>query len=186
MIKSVPSSKNERKKIRLYPFSLKDILGIKDKKIGYNKINQIAFATNLQIDKNNQIINFDIPKPTKNKKSTVCSWRYNLPFPDFQPFSSPFRGYSESLYFRNIDTVGYIPIFKNKIDINNQLIGSVDRFRHLEDLNLEIEIGKFVDTPSDKLLLNRTKILNTSVWFLDDEPLEKKWLMNAEKDDLFD
>lgn len=54
-------------KIRSDPFSLKDILGIKDKKIGYNKINQIAFATNLQIDKNNQIINFDIPKPTKNK-----------------------------------------------------------------------------------------------------------------------
>lgn len=47
-------------KIRSDPFSLKDILGIKDKKIGYNKINQIAFATNLQIDKNNQIINFDI------------------------------------------------------------------------------------------------------------------------------
>ena len=57
------------------------------------------------------------------------------------------------------------------------MISSVDRFRHLEDLNLEIETDKFVDTPSDKLLLNRTKALNTkntNVWYLDDEPLEKE------------
>jgi len=38
-------------KIRADPFSLKDISGIRDNKIGYNELNQIAFATNLQIDK---------------------------------------------------------------------------------------------------------------------------------------
>lgn len=106
-------------KIRADPFSLKDILGIRDNKIGYNKINQIAFATNLQIDKNNQIINFDITKLTKNKNQQYVLEGIFFHFPDFQPFSSPFHSYSESLYFRNIDTVGYVPIFKNKIDINN-------------------------------------------------------------------
>ena len=106
-------------KIRADPFSLKDISGIRDNKIGYNKINQIAFATNLQIDKNNQIINFDIPKPTKNKNQQYVLEGIYLHFPDFQPFSSAFRGYSENLNFRNIDTVEYIPILKNKIDINN-------------------------------------------------------------------
>lgn len=94
-------------------------MGIKDNKIGYNKINQIAFATNLQIDKNNQIINFDITKLTKNKNQKYVLEGIYLHFPDFQLFSSPFHGYSESFYFRNIDTVGYVPIFKNKIDINN-------------------------------------------------------------------
>lgn len=78
-----------------------------------------SLHVNLQIDKNNQIINFDIPKPTKNKNQQYVLEGIYLHFPDFQPFSSAFRGYSESLNFRSIDTVEYIPIFKNKIDINN-------------------------------------------------------------------
>ena len=172
--------KKNIEKSRASFLSLKGILGVDNKLIVYNKINQIAFATNLQIDKKNQIINFDIPKPTMNDNQQYILKNIYFHYPDFQT--------SESRNFPNIDTDKYILIFRNKFDINNQLNGSEDRFRHVKSLNFEIETDKFVDRSVDipKELLVRKKVLNTSVWFSNDKPIKKKLLSNEEKNDLFD
>lgn len=84
----------------------------------YNKINQIAFATNIHVNKTNQIINFNIPKPIKNSNQQYVLKGIYLYYPDFHS--------SKSYYFPKIDTVKYIPIFYNKIDIN-KLTGYKDR-----------------------------------------------------------
>ncbi|WP_157785344.1 hypothetical protein, partial [Snodgrassella alvi] len=144
--------------------SLKDILGIDDIEIVYNKINQYAFATNLKVDKDNQIINFDIPKPTKNNKHEYVLEGIYLYYPDFQFSKNP-----KPYYFRNGSDY-YLPIFKNQIDIN-KLKGSVNRFMNVELLNLDI--------------IARNIVLNTSVWFSNDKPIKKKVLSNEEKGDLF-
>ena len=170
------------------PFlSLRDILGIDNKDIVYNKINQYAIATNLKVDKNNQIINFDIPKPTKNNKQKYVLKGIYLYYPDFQLSESHKFG-----YFRDGSDY-YLPIFKNQIDIN-KLKGSVNRFMNVEPLNLEIKTDKFFDLTYDygrteltkKDYLARNIALNTSVWFSNDKPIKKKVLSNEEKGDLFD
>ena len=170
------------------PFlSLRDILGIDDIEIVYNKINQYAFATNLKVDKDNQIINFDIPKPTKNNKQKYVLEGIYLYYPDFQFSKNP-----KPYYFRNGSDY-YLPIFKNQIDIN-KLKGSVNRFMNVEPLNLDIITDKFFDFTYDydrtqltnKDYLARNIVLNTSVWFSNDKPIKKKVLSNEEKGDLFD
>lgn len=170
------------------PFlSLRDILGIDDIEIVYNKINQYAFATNLKVDKDNQIINFDIPKPTKNNKQKYVLEGIYLYYPDFQFSKNP-----KPYYFRNGSDY-YLPIFKNQIDIN-KLKGSVNRFMNVELLNLDIITDKFFDFTYDydrtqltnKDYLARNIVLNTSVWFSNDKPIKKKVLSNEEKGDLFD
>ena len=170
------------------PFlSLRDILGIDNKDIVYNKINQYAIATNLKVDKNNQIINFDIPKPTKNNKQKYVLKGIYLHYPDFQLSKNHKFG-----YFRTGSDY-YLPIFKNQIDIN-KLKGSVNRFMNVEPLNLEIKTDKFFDFTYDydrtqltkKDYLARNIALNTSVWFSNDKPIKKKVLSNEEKGDLFD
>ncbi|WP_371751091.1 hypothetical protein ABX026_15410 [Snodgrassella alvi] len=170
------------------PFlSLKDIFGIDNKDIVYNKINQYAIATNLKVDKNNQIINFDIPKPTKNNKQKYVLKGIYLYYPDFQFSKNPKSG-----YFRNGSDY-YLPIFENQIDIN-KLKGSVNRFMYVELLNLDIKTDKFFDFTYDydrtqltkKDYLARNIALNTSVWFSNDKPIKKKVLSNEEKGDLFD
>ena len=167
--------------------SLKYFLEIDDKEIVFNKINQYAFATNLNVDKNNQIINFDIPKPTKNNKQKYVLKGIYLHYPDFQ--------LSESHKFGSFwdGSDSYLPIFKNQIDIN-KLKGSVNRFMNVEPLNLEIKTDKFFDLTSNygrteltkKDYLARNIALNTSVWFSNDKPIKKKVLSNEEKGDLFD
>ncbi|MBI0159132.1 MULTISPECIES: hypothetical protein [unclassified Snodgrassella] len=167
--------------------SLKDILGIDDIEIVYNKINQYAFATNLKVNKDNQIINFDIPKPTKNNKHEYVLEGIYLYYPDFQFSKNP-----KPYYFRNGSDY-YLPIFKNQIDIN-KLKGSVNRFMNVELLNLDIITDKFFDFTYDydrtqltnKDYLARNIVLNTSVWFSNDKPIKKKVLSNEEKGDLFD
>ena len=125
------------------PFlSLRDILGIDDKTTVYKKINQYAFATNLKVDKDNQIINFDIPKPIKNNKQKYVLKGIYLHYPDFQLSVSHKFG-----YFRDGSDY-YLPIFKNQIDIN-KLKGSVNRFMNVEPLNLEIKTDKFFDFTYD-------------------------------------
>ncbi|WP_157785338.1 hypothetical protein, partial [Snodgrassella alvi] len=170
------------------PFlSLRDILGIDDKTTVYNKINQYAFATNLKVDKDNQIINFDIPKPTKNNKQKYVLEGIYLHYPDFQLSVSHKFG-----YFRDGSDY-YLPIFKNQIDIN-KLKGSVNRFMNVEPLKHEIKTDKFFDLTSNygrteltkKDYLARNIALNTSVWFSNDKPIKKKVLSNEEKGDLFD
>ena len=167
--------------------SLKDILGIDDIEIMYKKINQYAFATNLKVDKDNQIINFDIPKPTKNNKQKYVLEGIYLHYPDFQLSVSHKFG-----YFRDGSDY-YLPIFKNQIDIN-KLKGSVNRFMNVEPLKHEIKTDKFFDLTSNygrteltkKDYLARNIALNTSVWFSNDKPIKKKVLSNEEKGDLFD
>ena len=170
------------------PFlSLRDILGIDNKTTVYNKINQYAFATNLKVDKDNQIINFDIPKPTKNNKQKYVLEGIYLHYPDFQLSVSHKFG-----YFRDGSDY-YLPIFKNQIDIN-KLKGSVNRFMNVEPLKHEIKTDKFFDLTSNygrteltkKDYLARNIALNTSVWFSNDKPIKKKVLSNEEKGDLFD
>ena len=170
------------------PFlSLRDILGIDDKTTVYKKINQYAFATNLKVDKDNQIINFDIPKPIKNNKQKYVLKGIYLHYPDFQLSKNHKFG-----YFRTGSDY-YLPIFKNQIDIN-KLKGSVNRFMNVEPLNLEIKTDKFFDFTYDygrteltkKDYLARNIALNTSVWFSNDKPIKKKVLSNEEKGDLFD
>ena len=170
------------------PFlSLRDILGIDNKTTVYNKINQYAFATNLKVDKDNQIINFDIPKPTKNNKQKYVLKGIYLHYPDFQLSESHKFG-----YFRDGSDY-YLPIFKNQIDIN-KLKGSVNRFMNVEPLKHEIKTDKFFDLTSNygrteltkKDYLARNIALNTSVWFSNDKPIKKKVLSNEEKGDLFD
>ena len=163
--------------------SLKDILGIDDIEIVYNKINQYAFATNLKVDKDNQIINFDIPKPTKNNKQEYVLKGVYLHYPDFQLSSGYNFGINES--------DKYFPIFANKIDIN-KLNGSVNRYNYWERLYLDILTDEFFSSEFEppkfikKNYLVRNIVLNTSVWFSNDKPIKKKVLSNEEKGDLFD
>ena len=163
--------------------SLKDILGIDDIEIMYKKINQYAFATNLKVDKDNQIINFDIPKPTKNNKQEYVLKGVYLHYPDFQLSSGYNFGINES--------DKYFPIFANKIDIN-KLNGSVNRYNYWERLYLDILTDEFFSSEFEppkfikKNYLVRNIVLNTSVWFSNDKPIEKEVLSNEEKDDLFD
>jgi hypothetical protein len=142
----------------------------------YNKINQIAFATNIHVNKTNQIINFDIPKPIKTPNQQYVLEGIYLYYPDFHP--------SKSYYFPNIDTVKYIPIFYNKIVIN-KLVGYKDRFIYVEPLKLDVETDRFVDSSSKKLLV-KNRVFKTSVWFKNDNSLEKKPLSEDEKIDFFD
>ena len=178
----------KKEQISAPPFlSLRDILGIDNKTTVYKKINQYAFATNLKVDKDNQIINFDIPNPTKNNKQKYVLKGIYLHYPDFQ--------LSESHKFGSFwdGSDSYLPIFKNQIDIN-KLKGSVNRFMNVEPLNLEIKTDKFFDFTYDydrtqltnKDYLARNIVLNTSVWFSNDKPIKKKVLSNEEKGDLFD
>ena len=143
----------------------------------YNKINRFAFATNLHVNRDSQIINFDIPKPVQNKKQHYVLKGIFLYYPDF-------HSSTESFYSNKIDTVKYIPIFYNIIDIN-KVIDYKDRFTFMEPLSLEIETDKFVESSSEKIMV-KNSVLKTSVWFENDKPLEKDLLSEEQKIDLFD
>lgn len=166
-------------------FSLKSILRITYEDTVYVTKTQVAYATNLQFDKNNRIINFDIPESLKKGNLEYFLEGIYLHYPDFS-FSN-----SKSFY---VDHDEYVPVFLNRgakfsntlhgLDKNSN--GYIDRFSHLAYRELDIETDKFERTVKTKLRLVKGGAFNTSVWFSNDKPIKKELLSNEYKNELFD
>ena len=167
--------------------SLRDILGLDnpDTDTVYFTKTQVAYATNLQVDKNNRIINFDIPESTKKGNLEYFLKGIYLHYPDFS--FGDYKSFS-------VDHSKYIPVFliekanfsNTRYGLVNESNGYIDRFRYLTNQALEIETDEFERTVESRLRLVKEGAFNTSVWFSNDKPIKKELLSNEYKNELFD
>lgn len=158
-----------------------------DKIIVTDKINQVAYATNLKFDHERRIITFNIPKPINNKEQEyVLSKIYiNIPTPDNAPI--PISAHTEEISVSTyIDQFNGFTIFKNDYT-NGQLLSMKDRFldRRLKWRTLYDGPGLYSKTQRIPIEIGRYIALNTVLYF-EGQERKKEVLSEGERQDLFD